>query len=125
MALEDLDWLWLGLIKDVPVIDGGLCNETQCCFAEPLPEHNILVHGCRLELRLLAEIEYLEGPRLCLEGNDLLCPVHDCTIGLDWASRDIVALLQVDDDNFRLCGIVLLLPNADEAVGLERLEGKG
>lgn len=93
MALEDLNWLCLSLIKDIPVIHSAICDKAQGCLAEPFPEHNILIHCRRLELRLLGKVEYLKRPRLCLEGNDLFCPVHNGTVGLDRSSRDIVILL--------------------------------
>lgn len=51
--------------------------------------------------------------------------MHDGAVGLDWSSRDIVAVLEVDDDDFGGCGLVLLLSNADVVVGFECLEGDG
>jgi hypothetical protein len=43
--------------------------------------------------------------------------VHDGTVGLDRATDDIVAVLEVDDDDFRVGRLVFLLPDADEGIG--------
>lgn len=118
VALEDLDGRILGGVIDIPVVDTAGCDEAQSGFTDPLPELNILVHCAGLELLLLLKVEDLEGPGLGLEGNDLLVPVHDSTVGLDRPARYVVAILELDNDNFGLCGFVLLLPNANEGVGL-------
>lgn len=47
--------------------------------------------------------------------------MHDGTIGLDWPTRDIVAILELDDDDFGLGGLVLLFSDTDIGVGLECL----
>jgi hypothetical protein len=44
--------------------------------------------------------------------------MHDSTVGFDGASGDIVAVLQVNDDNFGLGGFVLLFSYADVGVRL-------
>ena len=48
----------------------------------------------------------------------MLVPVHDSTVGLDGPARYVVAILELDNDNFGLGGFVLFLPNANEGVGL-------
>ena len=118
VALEDLNRSSLVGVEDVPVVDGGLSNKTQLLLADPLPEDDILVHCGRLELLLCFEVEDLQRSRLRAESDDLSGPVHDGTVGLDGASDDIVAVLQVDNDDFGLGSIVLLLSYADERVGL-------
>lgn len=55
-----------------------------------------------------------------LECNDLLVPMHNGAVGLDWSTNDIVALFEFDDEDFRLRLLAELLTNADERVGLER-----
>ena len=121
VTLEDLDGGGLAGIVDVPVKDGCFGDQTQGRLADPLPENDVLVQGGRLELLLLLEVENLEGSRLCAKSDDLLGPVHDGTVGLDGSPSDIVALLQVDNDDFGLGGLALLLSYADEVVGLECL----
>lgn len=116
IALEDLDRRILRSVVDVPVVDTASCDEAQSGFADPLPELNILVHCAGLELLLLLEIEDLKGPGLGLESNDLLVPVHDSTVGLDRPACYVVAILELDNDNFGLSGFVLLFPNANERV---------
>jgi len=64
----------------------------------------------------LLEVEYLQGARLCLEGDDLACPVHNGTVCLDRATDDIIAILEVDDEDFWRRGFVLLISDADERV---------
>ena len=102
VSLEDFNWGWLIRVKYIPVVDCSIGYKAQRCLAEPLPEHNILVHCCRLQLCLGTEIEYLEGSGLCLERNNLLRPVHDGTIGFDRSPNYIIVLLEVDDDDFGL-----------------------
>ena len=106
------------------MIYSSICNEAQCRFTEPLPEHNILIHRGRLQLGFLAQVEYLEGPGLCLERNNLLCPVHDSTIGFDWSPDDIVTVLKVDDYDFGRCCFVLLLADTNEGIGFECLRAQ-
>jgi hypothetical protein len=69
----------------------------------------------------LAQVEYLEGPGLCLKRNDLLGPVHDGTISLNWSADDIVTVLKVDDYDFGRCCFVLLFTNTNEGIGFECL----
>jgi hypothetical protein len=42
--------------------------------------------------------------------------VHDGTVGLDWPSGDVVAILELDDDNFGLGSFVLLFADTDEVI---------
>lgn len=103
------------------MVDGSVGNEAESGLVDELPVLHVLVHCGRLELRLLAEVEDLERSRLGLESDDLALPVHDGTVGLDGTSGDIVAVLQVDDDDFgRAAG--LLFSDANVRVGLECLE---
>ncbi len=98
--------------------DGGVGDQAEAIGAEPLPEDNVLVHGGRLELLLLGQVEYLQGALLGLEGDDLARPVHDGAVGLDRAADDIVAVLEVDDEHLGRGIFGELLPDADVAVGL-------
>lgn len=50
----------------------------------------------------LVQIEDLKGSLLSLERDDLPMPVHDCTVSLDWPAHDLVIMLEVDNDDFRL-----------------------
>lgn len=99
ITLKHLDGGILSGIVDIPVVDATCRDKTNGRFADPLPELDILVHGAGLELLLLLKVEDLQGPGLGLESNDLLVPVHDGTVGLDGAAGDIVAVLELDDDN--------------------------
>jgi hypothetical protein len=58
------------------------------------------VHDSTLELRSLHQIKYLQGPRLGLEGDDLLFVVHDGTVGIDGTLDDLIVVLEIDDDDF-------------------------
>lgn len=100
VTLEDLNGCCLGAIKNIPVVDSGICDKAKRGLGDPLPEHDVFVHSGRLQLRLVVEIEYLERSRLCLEGNDVARPVHDGTVGLDGAPCDIVVVLEIDDNDF-------------------------
>lgn len=104
------------------MVDCGICNQTQTCLTEPLPEYNILVHGGRLQLRLLAQVKYLKCPRLCLESDDLFVPVHNSTVGFDRSSDDIVIVLQIDNHDFGGCGSRLCFSDAYEGIGFESLD---
>ena len=121
--IKDLDGGGLTGIEDVPVIDGVLGHEAQGGLVEPLPKDDVFAHGMRLELLLLVEVEDLEGPLSGLKGDDVLVPVHDGTIGLDRSARDIVVVLQVDNDDLGRCVLRRSLANADEAIGFQGLEG--
>lgn len=109
IALEDLDGGILARIVDIPVEDAGCCDKTELVLADPLPELDILVHGAGLELLLLLEVEDLQCSRLSLESNDLSVPVHDGTVGLDRPTGDVVAILELNNNNLRLGSFVLLL----------------
>ena len=90
------------------MVDAGGSDETNGGLADPLPELDVLVHCAGLELLLLFEVEDLEGSGLGLEGNDLASPVHDGTVGLDGPPRDVVLVLELDDDDFGRGSLVLL-----------------
>jgi hypothetical protein len=47
--------------------------------------------------------------------------MHDCTIGLDWPTENVVAILQVYNDNFGLGGFVGFLTDAEVVVGFKGL----
>ena len=103
------------------MVDCRICDQTQGCFAEPFPENHILIHRSRLQLLLLTEVKDLECPGLSLQGNDILGPVHNGTVGLDGSADDIAAILKFDDNDFRGCGSSLLFADADEGIGLQCL----
>lgn len=117
IALEDLHG---GLVRleHVPVVHTSLGDEANRALADPLPVNNVLVCGCRIQLGLLLEVEDLECPGLGPQGNDGTRPVHDGTVGLDAPAHDIAEVLEVDDDDFGRCGLVLLFANADVPIGL-------
>lgn len=125
MSVRDLLWHVLVLVKHIPVVDSGVCDQAERAVGDPLPEDDVLVHGGRLQLLLVIQVEDLDCSRLGLECDDVEVPVHDGAVGLDWSSRHIVAVFEVDDDNFGGCSLVLLLSNADVVVGFECLEGGG
>jgi len=103
-------------VEDVPVEDGRLRHQAQRGLADPPPEDDVLVHGGRLDLGLLLEVENLKRPRLRPEGDDLTRPVHDGAVGLDGPARDVVAILEIDDQDFGLGGFRLLLADANVGV---------
>ena len=121
IAFEHLDRRILSSIIHIPVIDTGGCDEAESRLADPLPELNVLINGAGLELLPLFQIEYLQCPRLGLQGDDLLIPVHDGTVGLDGPSRHVVAILEFDNDNFGRSALVLLFSYANVRVGFECL----
>ena len=75
------------------------------------------------QLLLVLQVENLNGPRLGPQGDDLTLRVHDSTVGLDRPPDHIIAILQLDDDDFGSGGFVLLLSNADEGVRFKCLSG--
>jgi hypothetical protein len=87
-------------VKHVPVIDCSIRNQTQACFTEPLPKYDILIHCGRLQFGFLGKVEDLEGPRLCLQRDNLLGPVHDSTICFDRSFHYIVIVFEVNYDDF-------------------------
>lgn len=98
------------------MVDASVCHQSQCAFIEELPEDDILVHSGRLELCLVAQIEYLEGPGLGFEGDDESIPVHDSAIRFDRPSNDIVTVFEIDNDNFRGCNIINFLSYANVSI---------
>ena len=99
VAVEHFDGRGLAWIKDVPVVDTSLCNQTQALVAVPLPENDVLVHGGRLQLGLCAQVEDLKSTLLGAESDDVLGPVHDGVVSLDRATNDTVVVLEVDNNN--------------------------
>ena len=53
--------------------------------------------------------------------------MHDGAVGLDGPAHDVVAILEVDDEDFGLSAAFGLLPYADKVVGFEsaRVEANG
>lgn len=99
----------------------SICDKPQGCFAEPLPEHHILIHGGRLQLGFRAQVKDLECAGLGFQRDDLLGPVHDGTVGLDRPPRNSIAILEVDDNDFRGCRAGFLFAYANERIGFEGL----
>jgi hypothetical protein len=106
-------------VEDVPVVDGSFSDQTQAGLTEPFPKDNIFVHCGRLQLGFGTQVEYLERPLLRLESNNLFAEVHDGTVSLDGPSDDIVAILEIDDDDLRGIGGFGRLTDTDVMVGLE------
>lgn len=48
--------------------------------------------------------------------------MHDGTIGLDGPSYEVVAILELDDDDFGLGGFIGLLSNTEVAIGFKSLK---
>ena len=70
----------------------------------------------------LCQVKDLQGPRLGFERNDLLVPVHDSAIGLDWPLGDLIVVLEVNDDDFGIArALGVLLSDTDIVVGFKRL----
>lgn len=116
VAVKHLDGRCLGGVKNIPMVNGRVCDQTKRGLACPLPEGNILAHGGRLELLLLLQIEDLKCPRLGLQGNNLAGPVHNCAVGLDGPSDDVIAILEIDDKHFGGRRLVLLVSQANVGV---------
>lgn len=116
-TIEHLHRVLLGGVVDVPVVNGGVSDQTQALFIEPLPVNDILIHHRRLQFRLGREIEDLNCSALSLEGNDVLVPVHDRTVRIDWPAHNIIVVLQIDDNDLWLVLVIELLPNADITIG--------
>lgn len=104
------------------MIHGSVGNQTQRLFAEPFPIDNVLIHHCRLELLLGSKVEDLDCPALGLERDDVLAPVHDGAVGIDWSPHDLIVVLQVNNDDLGLFVFIELLANADVVVRFEGLE---
>lgn len=96
-------------------------NKSQALLIEPFPVDNVLVHGGRFQLLFLSQVKDLKSPRLRLERDNLLVPVHDRTVGLDWAPDDIVVVLEFDDDYLRRGALVDLLANTDIVIRFQCL----
>ena len=74
-----------------------------------------------MKFDLLAEIKDLERPLICFERDDLLGPVHEGTVCLDWSPDDFIVVLKVDDDNFGGGIFAEFLANADIIIGFKSL----
>lgn len=120
-TIKHLNWVLLGSVIDVPVVDGGLGDQTQGLVAEPLPVDNILVHYRGLQLLLGGEVEDLNCPALGLEGDNVLAPVHDRTVSIDRPPHDLIVVLQVNNDDLWLVVLVELLANTDIVIRFEGL----
>ena len=118
IPLEHLDRSILCRVKDIPMEDRCIGDQTQAAVTEPFPEDNILVHDRRLQLGLRPEIEDLDGSALCLEGKDLAGEVHDGTVGADSAFDDFIVVLEVYDYDLRLVLFIKFLSYANKVVGL-------
>ena len=44
--------------------------------------------------------------------------MHDGTVGLDGPPKDLIVVLEIDDDDFRVGVFIQLLTDADVMVGL-------
>lgn len=96
-------------------------DHTEGGEANPLPIYDILIHRCRLEFDFLAKVEDLKGSLVRLERDDLPLPVHNRTIGLDRAPGDLIVILEIDDNDFRVGIFGELLTDADIVIGLKSL----
>jgi len=100
MAVKNLDGSCLARVKHVPVIYGAFSDQSESRLADPLPEGHVLTHCGRLEFLLLLQVKDLQSARLGLQGDDLARPVHDGTVRLDGSADHIVAVLEIDDEDF-------------------------
>ena len=110
------------LFENVPMVYCILGDKSQTLWAKPLPVCDVLQHRIGVDFDLLAKIEYLQSSLLRFERDDLLRPVHDRTVGLDWPLDDLIVVLQVDYNHVWTCTFLGLLTNADVMIGLEGLE---
>lgn len=99
------------------MVNGCVGDQTQALLVEPLPVNNVLIHHCRLQFLLGREIEDLDCPALGLEGDDVLVPVHDRTVRVNWPAHNIIVVLQIDDNDLGLVLVIKLLPNANVVIG--------
>lgn len=116
MPLKNLLGRGLSRVEDIPVIHTCVCYKTERVLIEELPEHDIFIHGRRLEFVLVAQVKDLQRPLLSLQRYDQPIPVHNGAIRLDRPSDDIVRILEVDDYDFRLRVVVDFLPNANVVI---------
>lgn len=70
-----------------------ISDQAQRVRTKPFPEENVFIHCRGLELGFLCQVKYLKRPLIRLEGDDLLVPVHDGTVSLDWPSNDLIVVL--------------------------------
>lgn len=63
----------------------------------------------------------MKSSLVCLERDDLPLPVHDGTIGLDRSFGDLIVVLEIYDDDFRVGIFGELLADADVVIGLKSL----
>ena len=96
------------------MVHARVCHKAKSCLADPLPKHDILVHGVRLELAFRIQVKDLQCA-LGLEGNDVFGPVHDSAVGFDGSPRDIVAIVEINDNDLGR-SFVALLSHADVAI---------
>lgn len=82
------------------MINRVIRDQAKARLTEPFPEHHVLVHCGGFQFSLLRQVEDLKCSRLCLQGDDLFGPVHDRTVGLDRPPNNIIAILEINDDDF-------------------------
>ena len=121
MSLKKLDWSGLNSLENTPMVHSCISNQTQRICTEPLPEKNIFIHCRGLKLGFLRQVKYLKRPLIRLEGDDLLVPVHNGTVSLNWPPNDLIIVLQVNDYNLGIGVLAGFLSNANEVVGLQSL----
>lgn len=107
----------LSRVKDIPMVNRRLSDQANACITVPLPEDDIFRHDRRLKLLLCLEVKDLDGLTLGFEGDNVLTPVHDGTIGINWSPDDLIVVFKIDYDNLRLIIIVDLLSYTDEIIG--------
>lgn len=103
------------------MVDGSLGDQTQGPLAEPFPVNDVFIHDGRLQLLLCSEVKDLNCSALGLQRNDVLAPVHDRTVGIDWSPHHIIVVFQINNDNLGLLIFVELLANTDIVIGFKGL----
>jgi hypothetical protein len=58
---------------------------------------------------------------LSLEGDNVLAPVHDRTVGIDRPPHDLIVVLQVNNDDLWLVVLIELLANTNIVIRFEGL----
>ena len=118
IALKHLHGGVLSRVEDIPVIDRGVGHQTQAAIVVPLPEDNILVHGGRLELGLLCQVEDLNCSALSLESQNLAIEMHDGTVGANSAFDDFIVVLEIYNYDLGPVLFIKFLSYANKVVGL-------
>lgn len=115
-SIKHLDWSMLSGIEDIPMENRRFRNHSDAGIAKPFPEHDILGHYSGLELLFRLEVENLDGFALGFEGDNILAPVHDGTVGVDGPSDDLIVIFQIHYNHLCFLFVADFLSYADIVV---------